>query len=283
MAAMRKGDILVHHPYDSFATLGRAPRRAGRRRPERARDQADRVPHERRLAARAGADPRRRARQAGGLPRGAQGALRRAREHRLGARAGGGGRARRLRPADAQDARQVHPDRPPRGRRRAPLRARRHRQLPPEDGAAVHRLRPVHLRRRDRRRRRRHVQPAHRLRPPGRVPARAASRPRTCATGSSRRSSARSPRKEAGRAGADRDEDELARRQALHPGALPRVAGRRAGRPQHPRHLLPAAGRARRVGEHPRALDRRPLPRALAHLRASSAAASRRSTSARPT
>ena len=40
-----------------------------------------------------------RARQAGGLPRGAQGALRRAREHRLGARAGGGGRPRRLRPA----------------------------------------------------------------------------------------------------------------------------------------------------------------------------------------
>ena len=46
--------------------LGRALRRAGRRRPERARDQADRVPHERRLAARAGADRRHRARQAGG-------------------------------------------------------------------------------------------------------------------------------------------------------------------------------------------------------------------------
>ncbi len=41
--------------------------------------------------------------------------------------------------------------------------------------------------------------------------------------------------------GADRDEDELARRPALHPGAVPRVAGGRAGRPQHPRHLLPAA------------------------------------------
>ena len=87
--------------------LGRAARRAGGRRSEGARDQADRVPHERRLAARPGADPRRRARQAGGLPRGAQGALRRAREHRLGARHGGGGRARRLRPADAQDPRQV--------------------------------------------------------------------------------------------------------------------------------------------------------------------------------
>ena len=52
-AAMRQGDILVHHPYDSFVDLGRALRRAGGRRPRRARDQADRVPHERRLAARA--------------------------------------------------------------------------------------------------------------------------------------------------------------------------------------------------------------------------------------
>ena len=88
-----------------------------------------------------------RARQAGRLPRGAQGALRRAGEHRVGARAGGGGGARRLRPPVAEDARQVDPRRPPRGRRRAPLRARRDRQLPPEDGAPVHRLRPVHRRR----------------------------------------------------------------------------------------------------------------------------------------
>ena len=50
--------------------------------------------------------------------------------------------------------------------------------------------------------------------------------------------------------GAHRDEDELARRQAMHPGALPRLAGRRPGRPQHPRHLLPAPRRSGRVGEH---------------------------------
>ena len=39
------------------------------------------------------------------------------------------------------------------------------------------------------------------------------------------------------------------------------------GRAQRARHLLPAPGRARGVGEHPRALGRRALPRALAHLR----------------
>ena len=52
MGAMRKRDILLHHPYDSFVTLGRALRRPGGQRPGRARDQADRVPHQRRLAAR---------------------------------------------------------------------------------------------------------------------------------------------------------------------------------------------------------------------------------------
>ena len=64
--------------------VGRALRRAGGRRPRRPRDQDDRVPHVRRHAARARADPRDRARQAGGVPGRAQGALRRAREHPAG-------------------------------------------------------------------------------------------------------------------------------------------------------------------------------------------------------
>ena len=72
---------------------------------------------------------------------------------------------------------------------------------------------------------------------------------------------------QARRGGADRAEDELAGRRRLHPGALRGLAGGRAGRPQRARDLLPAARRAGRLGEHPRRLDRRPLPRALAHLR----------------
>ena len=47
------------------------------------------------------------------------------------------------------------------------------------------------------------------------------------------------------RAGADRDEDELAGRPAVHRGAVPRLAGRRPDRPQRPRDLLPAPGRRR--------------------------------------
>ncbi len=64
--------------------LGRALRRAGRRGPQRAGDQADRLPHQRRLAAGARADRRDRARQAGGRAGRAAGALRRAHEHPLG-------------------------------------------------------------------------------------------------------------------------------------------------------------------------------------------------------
>ena len=46
-------------------------------------------------------------------------------------------------------------------------------------------------------------------------------------------------------AGADRHEDELAGRRRLHPRALRGLAGRRARRPQRARHLLPAAAASR--------------------------------------
>ena len=59
-AAIRNGDLLVHHPVRLVRGELRVVRRPRRRRPERDRDQVDRVPDERRHAARAGADRERR-------------------------------------------------------------------------------------------------------------------------------------------------------------------------------------------------------------------------------
>ena len=44
-ATMRAGDVLVHYPYQSFTSSVERFVRAGGRRPQRARDQDDRVPH----------------------------------------------------------------------------------------------------------------------------------------------------------------------------------------------------------------------------------------------
>ena len=129
--------------------------RPGRRgRPGRDRDEDGRLPHERRQPARPGADRVRRGRQAERLPRRAEGALRRAPQHRVVARARGGGRPRRLRLPRPEGARQDDARRAPRGRRAAPLRPRRHRQLPRGDRALVRGSEPLHRRPGDRRGRR---------------------------------------------------------------------------------------------------------------------------------
>ena len=47
---------------------------------------------------------------------------------------------------------------------------------------------------------------------------------------------------------------------------VPRLAHRRADRPHHPRPVRAAAGHSRRIRKHPRALDRRPLPRTFARV-----------------
>ncbi len=97
---------------------GGALHRRGRRRSQRARDQADALSHQRRQPDRARALSRAaRERQAGHGAGRDQGALRRGEQHRLGAPARGERRPRRLRPHRAQDALQGGAGGAARGRR----------------------------------------------------------------------------------------------------------------------------------------------------------------------
>ncbi len=106
------------------------------------------------------------------------------------------------------------------------------------------------------------VQLPHRLRPRRRVP-QAARGPARPAAAHRRAHRQRGPLRVGG---AHRAQDEQPGRLRDDRLAVRRVAGRRVDRPDHPRHLLPAAGGAGPVGQHPRPLDRRPLPRARPHL-----------------
>ena len=124
------------------------------RRPAGRRDQDDALPDRPELAAGRSPDRRRRAGQAGGRARRAEGALRRAQQHRLGQPARVGRHPRRLRPGQPEDALQAVPGGAQGARRHPPLRARRHRQLQPGHVADLHRPRAVHRRPADRRRRR---------------------------------------------------------------------------------------------------------------------------------
>ena len=167
---IRRGDLLVHQPYESFRTSFEAFAAAAADDPDviamktavyRTSDDSTLV---------SALDRLRRGRQAGGVPRGAEGALRRAAQHRVVARAGAGGRARRPRLPGHEDPRQDDARRPPRGGWAAALRPHRHGQLPRRDRAPLRGRRHLHRRRGDRSRRRRRLQLRDRLRPPAAVP-----------------------------------------------------------------------------------------------------------------
>ena len=133
-----------------------------------------------------------------------------------------------------------------------------------------------------RRGRRRHVQLPHRLRAPARVPALLVA-PAHLRDGILEEIERTIAAHREGRRRAHPHEDELARRPRVHPGALPRVAGRRAGRAQR-RAASAACGRASRACRRTSASSR--SSGASSSTRAStrsSATARARSTSARPT
>ena len=162
------------HPRPPSVRLLRVELRGLRRRrgerPGRDRAEGDRVPDERRDAARPRADRGGRERQAERLSRRAEGAVRRAPQHRVVAVAGARRRPRRLRLPEPEDPRQGDARRPPRVGRAPPLRPHRHRQLPLRHGTCLRGLRAVHRRSGDRRGRGEPVQLRHRLRPAGGLP-----------------------------------------------------------------------------------------------------------------
>ena len=95
----------------------------------------------------------------------AQGTLRRATQHRMGAITRASGCPRGLRVPGHEDPREDDVDRPARGRRATSLRPHRDRQLSRDDGPYLRGHRPLHSRPGDHGRRRRPVQLRHRVRP----------------------------------------------------------------------------------------------------------------------
>ncbi len=140
---IRYRDQMVHHPFDSFQSVESFVDAAI----DDPRVVAIKMTLYRigaQLAGRRSAHQGGRARQAGRGARRAEGAIRRAQQHRVGETTRRCRRARRLWRRKAEDALQDLPRRPEGRRRDSPVRAHRHRQLQPDDRAALYRHRPLH-------------------------------------------------------------------------------------------------------------------------------------------
>ena len=263
--------------------VGPALHRAGCRRPARARDQADALPHLGRLTDHRCARRRGRGRQAGAGDRRDQGALRRAGQHPLGAQARARRLPRGLRAGRAQDALQAVDGRPRRARGHPALHPHRHRQLQPEDRAHVRGLRAAHHRRGDRRGRRPPVQQPQRLLAQ-RVVRRAAGRPRLGAQRTDRadpRARSRTTAPAGRRASGSRPTRSSTRRSSTQ-----LYQASRAGvpdRPARPRHLRRAPGRARALRDASGCARSSAATSSTAGSCGSRTAASRSPGSARPT
>lgn len=96
---------------------------------------------------------------------------------------------------------------------------------------------------------------------------RAAGRAQLAAPGPARPDRAGDRPSHRGPPGPDPDQDELDRGRADHRRVVSRLAGGGAGGPVGPWHLHPASRCARPVGEHPRTQRARPFPRTLTDLR----------------
>ena len=189
---LKRGDVLVHHPYDSFQTSVEAFLAQAAADPDvlaikhtlyRTSGPSNPVALTLIRAAEAG-------KQVVTLVE-LQGALRRRGEHRVGAHARAGGRPRRLRPGGAQGAREGRARGASRGRGDPALLPHRDGQLQPGDRHQLRGRGPALGVARARRRPDRALQLPDRLRPPAAATASCWSRPPACA----RRCSPRSARR----------------------------------------------------------------------------------------